>query len=291
MTKRLSFVLGVLGVLGVLPVGAVACATAGTSDVGGGGQDSGVALDDSGQVVTGGDSGNAPGNDSGNVPPGDSGNPSPDGSSSTCVKPPIADGGGAASCGLSPQCGCASNQTCDVTSANGSTACVNAGTATLGHACSGTGGCAVGLTCVFGACHPYCATAGSQCAVAGTGVCYQVQNQQSQPVPNLDVCLIACALDDATSCGPVSANQNDPVAGCTIIDNANHPDCATAGRSTTTCGANGAPPLCGPGYACTTAGGCVKWCKVGGANTCGAQTCRSFSPPVVVVGIEFGGCG
>ena len=293
MATRLSFVLGFLS------VGAVACATAGTSDLGGddaGGSadDAGTSNDGAGRGQPGQDAGKAsPGKDSGNPLPGDSGNPpGQDGGGSTCVKPPVGDGGGVAACGLAPQCGCASNQTCDVTSANGSTACVNAGTATLGHACSGTGGCAVGLTCVFGACHPYCGSAGSQCAISGTGLCYQVQNQQMQNIPNLDVCLVKCALDDAASCGAISANQSDPVAGC-IVDNAGNTDCETVGRSTTTCGGANAP-YCAPGYTCANNGStnvCVKWCKVGGAVNCGAQTCRSFTTHVIVAGTEFGYCG
>src|SRR5436309_784991 len=39
-------------------------------------------------------------------------------------------------CGLDPQCGCAMNETCDVTADNGATSCVTAGTGTLGRPCA-----------------------------------------------------------------------------------------------------------------------------------------------------------
>src|SRR5437764_632731 len=43
-------------------------------------------------------------------------------------------------CGLDPQCGCGSNETCDVTNeATGATSCVTGGGATLGRPCSQTG--------------------------------------------------------------------------------------------------------------------------------------------------------
>ena len=48
-------------------------------------------------------------------------------------------------CGLAPQCGCAMNETCDVTNrTNGATSCVTAGLSTLGRPCVQTGDCVAG---------------------------------------------------------------------------------------------------------------------------------------------------
>ena len=276
MSLRLSLVLGLAAI-------AVGCATSGDGGNGGDltGDDGGATGDDAG----GSQDGSPPKNDSGN-PQGDSGNPADssmtgDGGG-TCVKPPPA------SCGLAPQCGCGASQTCEVTDIMGDTACTGAGTAAQGHACTTTGGCAAGLTCVFGACRPYCASAGAACGTPGTGNCQQVQNTSMVDIKNLKVCLIACALDDASSCGGLPTNTTDPVASC-VPTTTGATDCETAGRSTTTCGGQN-PPFCAPGYACVNSATCQKWCKVGGSGQCGAQTCGSFTTPVMIGGVEYGSC-
>lgn len=283
MGARVTFVCGVAAI-------AIGCATSGTGGTVGG-DDTG----DAGGVTPGDDAGapdvatrhdsSVPPGDSG-MPPADSGGPLPD-TGSTCVMPPPA------TCGLAPQCGCSATQTCDVVTAMGGTSCVMAGTAAQAHACTTTGGCAAGLTCVFGACRPYCATAGAQCGLAGTGICYQVQTNATPPenVPNLKVCLLDCALDDPNSCGGLPTNTSDPVASC-LADNSGHSDCETAGRSTTTCGGNMAP-FCAPGYTCAnngTSNVCVKYCKITGGTCPGAQTCHHFATDVVVGAITYGYC-
>ena len=96
-------------------------------------------------------------------------------------------------CGLAPQCGCLTNETCDVTIAEtGATSCVAAGSATLGRPCKATGDCLVGLTCLYGACRPYCTTARSPCATAGTELCVEHLDANNKPAPNMDVCTITC---------------------------------------------------------------------------------------------------
>jgi hypothetical protein len=96
-------------------------------------------------------------------------------------------------CGLNPQCGCANNETCDVTNeASGATSCVTAGGATLGRPCNQTGDCLAGLTCSYGACRPYCSTPRTKCGVAGTDLCVETLGADSKPVTNRNVCTITC---------------------------------------------------------------------------------------------------
>lgn len=96
-------------------------------------------------------------------------------------------------CGLSPQCGCGPNETCEVTNeTTGATSCVTAGSATLGRPCTQTGDCLAGNTCMYGACRPYCSKAGTTCAVGGTELCTDVIGDDDKPMPNLSVCTIQC---------------------------------------------------------------------------------------------------
>lgn len=219
------------------------------------------------------------------------GGASADASGPCVVRPP-------ASCGLAPQCGCGANETCDVVDENGGTSCVTAGTATQGRGCVSTGDCVATLKCIFGACRPYCPTAGVACDTLGTGGCFQVTTAAAPPVnvPNLSVCTVTCQLDDATSCGGLPASMSDPVAACTPVHAAGiSGDCRQAGRSTNTCGAvqNGVatPPFCAPGYGCAGNLTCFKWCRVGVAGLCsGGQTCTPFPTGIVVDGTAFGHC-
>jgi hypothetical protein len=204
----------------------------------------------------------------------------------TCTKAPPSN-----VCGLSPQCGCASGQTCDVTGANGETTCLTAGTATLGRGCTRTEGCAIGLSCWGGACRPYCGTGGQACGTPGTGLCFQVTNQ-GQAVPNAKICLVSCALEDPNSCGGTPASG--PVSGCFPIGVpgadgglTTTTDCQETGRSTTTCNPNATPPVeCAPGYACINGTSCRRWCKIGSA----ACTCGAVTPKVIISGQEYGVC-
>src|SRR5262249_33285707 len=66
-------------------------------------------------------------------------------------------------CGLSPQCGCGPNQTCNIVDAIGNVQCVNAGTAPAGNGCKTTSDCAPGLLCAGFVCKPTCSTLGTQC--------------------------------------------------------------------------------------------------------------------------------
>lgn len=214
--------------------------------------------------------------------------PAPDGSATAeagppdagCVPPP-----GATVCGLAPQCGCAANQTCDVTSTTGRTACVNAGAGKMGSPCAATSDCAVGLTCKLGGtCHAYCNAVGKDCGISGAGRCFQAKNSTGGDATNLKVCLINCTLDDPASCGGT--------AGC--VTDGTVTDCGKVGTSRTTCPS---PSDCAAGYTCANSGTgtstCYKWCRgPGTVSTCsGLSTlCRAFNPAVIIDGVEYGGC-
>src|SRR5207237_10755948 len=104
-------------------------------------------------------------------------------------------------CGLAPQCGCSAGQTCDVTDDTGTTACVTAGSGPTASPCTRQADCAAGLTCVLGACRPYCATASQACTGASVGTCFDAVTTAGGPIPNKNVCTIACDPRAPTACG------------------------------------------------------------------------------------------
>jgi hypothetical protein len=188
-------------------------------------------------------------------------------------------------CGLDPQCGCGSGGTCDIDfqTLDGKTKCVQStGMGMIASACKTTPECAPGLTCVFGACRPYCSQDMANCSQPGTNVCHQLTSGMAMmPIPNLLVCYIDCALDSATSCG--GGNE-----ACVYGGNG-ATDCRdVTGANMATC--NQTTAICSPGYVCLTNNTCKKWCKVGG-NTCGGNmTCASLATKVIIKNVEYGIC-
>jgi len=183
-------------------------------------------------------------------------------------------------CGVSPQCGCGANQTCEVdqVALDGSSSCVTAGSNAIATTCSKTTDCAQGLTCVFGFCRPYCSTDGAKCPQPGTGNCVNLVDGSSNPIPNLLVCRLNCTLDNASSCGGGAGNCGPDDKGGT--------DCFPAGSSTSCSSSN--PFTCQAGYVCLTSNLCKKWCKAG--TTCPSGACGSFSTPVMIGSQEYGVC-
>ncbi len=179
-------------------------------------------------------------------------------------------------CGVAPQCGCGSNQTCYVTDVAGTVACIGAGSKPMGATCSATSECAVGLTCELGACHSFC-EGGSTCSNPKTSVCVQLEDGNGGTVPNDNICRIKCSLDSpATACG---------TGNCTFVEGGNT-DCVGSGTSTSCSSSN--PFACQQGSLCLTDNTCHKWCKVG--NSCPTGSCTAFSSPAVVNGVEYGFC-
>jgi hypothetical protein len=292
---------------GAVALGLVACATATTS---GDGEDAAV----SPTVEAGVDSGPAQ-NDAEPLIPDDTGIPndtgtsadgtSSDGSSSTdgaasdasidmnvpdtfdagvCAKVPPSN-----LCGLDPQCGCGAG-TCDIdrTVTTGATVCTSAGSTPRGRACTASSQCMQGDTCESGACRPFCTTLNAACNKTGTTKCVQ-SGLGGSAVTNFKVCEIACALEDASSCGGAGA-------GCVFDDTSGATDCAAVGTSNT-CSATTSD--CTAGNVCVNSGGgasygCFRWCRVGasGATDCQGTggTCSGFSTPVLVNAQEYGAC-
>jgi len=183
-----------------------------------------------------------------------------------------ADAGGACTkiapsnvCGLAPQCGCASNQTCDVTNGTtGAVSCVLAGGGPSGSYCTSTTQCAKGLTCGYNTCRPYCGTVGAACVGAGLGQCTQYYDPAAgTPVTNSKVCTIACDLrSPAAACG-----SNNCIFD-TII---NASDCDKSGAKALYAACTRYND-CQQGLSCVDhplfGFECEKWCRIGG-NDCG----------------------
>jgi hypothetical protein len=172
----------------------------------------------------------------------------------------------------------------------GNVACVAAGTAPTGHACTSTSGCAVGDTCVFGTCHAYCNNPGSACSAAGAGDCLAVQGSGGSAIPNLDVCMVKCDLRDPNACGGTTAAG---AAAC-LVGSDGKTDCQTWS------GTRGVNQACTPtddcaaGLVCVGPSGgastCKAWCRVGTADCGAGKTCGGFSTKLMVDGVEFGAC-
>jgi hypothetical protein len=190
-------------------------------------------------------------------------------------------------CGLAPQCGCAAKQTCEVTNyTSGATSCVGSGTSPQGNACKTTADCATGLTCVGGACRPYCSTAGQACTGSGVGDCIQLTNTSSQNIPNAKVCTVTCNLLSPTAaCG-----SNN----CTYWQDVKKSDCIEAGSALEY--GNCSVDYCAKGLVCVRSGlsdSCMKWCRVGTTGDCGlGQTCQNLlgTKAPVVSGTTYGLC-
>ena len=182
-----------------------------------------------------------------------------DAAASTCVTTAPSN-----ACGLAPQCGCAANETCDITTkSSGAVSCVLAGGGPLASLCTTTSQCAKGLTCAYGACRPYCATAGAACSGAGVGMCTELYDPPGALVPNGKVCTITCDLRSPSS---VCGSNN-----CIWDGSVKTSDCDKAGTKTLyqPCSSYNE---CAQGLACVEhpAFGpeCEKWCRIG-QNDCG----------------------
>jgi len=196
-------------------------------------------------------------------------------------------------CGVAPQCGCTLAETCDVLDSAGNVGCIVAGKAPMGHPCTTTAGCALGLTCAYGTCHAFCGNAGGACTTAGTTSCVQLSAAGGVAIPNLAVCLVGCDLRSPTACGGTTAAGT----GVCQVDDQGKTDCQSGG--TRTVGQSCSPTDdCGPALVCvlnagsTTAGTCRKWCRVGTPDCGGSAVCGGFQTKIDVgtPPVEYGAC-
>ncbi|AKU97994.1 hypothetical protein AKJ09_04658 [Labilithrix luteola] len=195
-------------------------------------------------------------------------------------------------CGLVPQCGCGTNETCDVTNPQtGATSCLTAGNMTLGRPCSQSGQCVQGLACVFGACRPYCESPTSKCTAPGTDFCMSIADKGS-PNPDLAVCSITCdpRMPQAV-CG-----QNTCIWFPKEYIPAKFTDCNAPGPGVQYDLCNSVYD-CGPGLACvmhpTQGQECERWCRLGQVGDCGiGLTCKDAfgSDAPTIDGIKLGVC-
>ncbi|AKV03835.1 hypothetical protein AKJ09_10498 [Labilithrix luteola] len=192
-------------------------------------------------------------------------------------------------CGLTPQCGCAASETCDVTNhTTGAAACVAAGTGALGSVCTTTSDCAAGNTCLFGACRPYCDTAGAACTGTGLGGCQQVYNSSGKALKNTKVCAITCDLrNPSAACGTNNCIW-DATQGQT--------DCDQAGTHTLYSSCTSASD-CKQGLGCAydpdlLDNVCEKWCRIGKSDCGSGLTCVDVygANAPVVGGVKLGHC-
>lgn len=204
--------------------------------------------------------------------------------SDTCLTTPPGN-----ACGLVPQCGCASSETCDIADLSGNVGCVAFGKADAGLPCTTTSGCAKGLTCVFGTCHAFCKVGGDSCA---NGSCVALSASDDVPIPNFEVCTKRCDLRDPSACGGVTPAGT----GVCSIDGAGSTDCVAGGNLTEKqpCSET---ESCGPTLVCITlkqgnetTSECRRWCRVGTNDCGGTSVCQGFSTKEMVDGIEFGIC-
>lgn len=210
----------------------------------------------------------------------------PQADAGACTKAPPSN-----ACGVAPQCGCAANETCEVTNTTtGAVSCVLAGGGPLGSVCATTQQCAKGLTCQFGACRPYCSTPGAACGGANLGVCYAPVNGNNQTTPNLSVCAVACdPKNPATAC---ASNT------CVWFPGDQQSDCNAPG-SKTKYQACGSLFDCAPGLACAfdplqLGNACLAWCRVGMNSDCPGlfEACDDVygANAPVVNGVKYGLC-
>ena len=201
-------------------------------------------------------------------------------------------------CGLAPQCGCGTNETCDVTNqATGATSCVTAGGATLGRPCTTTGDCLAGLACEYGACRPYCGTTGSKCAVGGTDLCVQVDSDaDGKPVPNKLVCTINCdPRQPSAVCGTNACQWYPDLYAPNKLSDCNFGGTTQAFDDKLRCVDT---TDCLPGLACVKhpkyGMECEPWCRIGQApSACPSGTvCTDFfaANAPVINGVKEGVC-
>lgn len=202
-------------------------------------------------------------------------------------------------CGLAPQCGCGSNETCDVTNVTtGATSCVTGGGATLGRPCTQTGDCLSGLTCEFGACRPYCKTPRSQCGVAGTDLCVEVMGDDDKPITNKAVCTITCdPRQPQAVCGTNACHYF-----ATYYAPSKVTDCNFGGTTAPYAAACQGDGDCQPGFACIEHPSsqigreCERWCRIGQAGDCPTSpsglTCKDVfgTNAPVIGGVKLGIC-
>lgn len=204
-------------------------------------------------------------------------------------------------CTLVPNGGCAGGDACDLHPddfAAGCTACRDVTASGMSTStCAADTDCAAGWVCLGSSagasCLKYCAGDGD-CSSLGTGaICAIGLQAGGTPIPGASVCSQQCAPPTPGSGCPAGWGchfYNEPAGAMRLFTSCAPPG---AGGQEASCTYN---EDCQAGYSCYTDGTsnfCIKNCNattgVGCAGIAGT-TCNSFSPAVVVGGVEYGYC-
>lgn len=196
----------------------------------------------------------------------------------------------AAPCGIAPQCGCSSSDTCDLDD-TGNKACVPAGTGVAGRPCLGTRECARGLVCSSGVCRAPCETVGASCTGAREGACGPYPKAETGAGSSIQytACAVTCDYGDEGSCG---FKPGDLIAAaCVYRPSTNAVECLKVRNVQLQSGVCNADAECGAGRVCVPSAGfssCRRLCKMGDPTSCGG--CGAFATPRVVAGVTYGFC-
>jgi hypothetical protein len=185
-----------------------------------------------------------------------------------------------------PQTGCGAGQNCEVPT-SGVGACFNAGSTPQWSNCFGSSNaCATGEQCIGEVCKPYCCSAAD--CTGGLVTCEQVTGPDGGPLVGAKVCASGCDPVDASAiCGPAVTCDPFPWDGT----GHDHGDClGGVGTGLQEAGCTGYAD-CAPGFECVTSRGyCAAWCRMDNPVCPSPLTCKSFSSPPIIGGVEYGVC-
>ncbi len=183
---------------------------------------------------------------------------------------------------LAPQCGCSAGQACYP---NGGTsrACMAAGTAVEGSACSALNDCAPSLVC----------------AGVGVAACLKTCETDADCAGTTNLCVLGFEDGITTlctgTCDPIAQTGCPSGAMCRVYQ-----EDSGLRRGFTSCwgpagtGIQGTActdhDQCAPGYICGGAV-CNKWCREGFAGDCPTgTTCTGLTDPIAVGSIDYNLC-
>jgi hypothetical protein len=218
------------------------------------------------------------------------------------VRDAPADANGCATqpCDIPTQCGCASDQACDLdpmmSSATKCRAVTMQGKQT--NVCPADTDCAKGFVCVGDgtndACEKYCQS-NADCAPPRGQCVTQLVDSSSNPIPGAVVCSSNCdpsAVNNAATC---PTGWSCDLFSATFMGTAHDiSDCRKAGVAMQ--GASCSATLaCAAGYSCVDPGTgatvCGRICKPPSNNGCAiATTCTAFAQPLTIAGVQYGVC-
>lgn len=183
-----------------------------------------------------------------------------------CTAPP------GSPCRVSPNCGCAATETCELTTAAGAGACVPAGAAPAGASCTLNGDCAKGLACLNNTCAAYCVK-DDDCTSKSCG-----------PITLGGAAVVGVGLCN-TVCDPLNASACPSGQACRFTTNKKtscfpNPGSGGIGASCAT------DEECGPSFFCDGTA-CTELCTEGGSCASGGSCGEAVTEGN---GVRYGAC-